>query len=574
MNLIVLVDRQIQEWPRSIGIGYLRGILKAHDIKSSVWDLTAFYETASPPPPPQNRKEMLQRLLIEWIPLSDNPPFAPRPKWNFDILSVKELAIFRQAWLNHCNLYSHGKIQKYLKQGTLELIPELTIDDLNIHPTDQENLVEETLKVIDELYHPFKKIPYIGFSLLSNVLNLSILSCLLKELNTDLQVIFGGPFPSYSGFSDLYLRYKVTDYCVRHEGEETLLELLQGKKLSDIADLSYRNNDKIYHNPARPPMELKDLPLPIYDGYQEHRLKIMPVNTNRGCPFHCRFCSGHCVHRTFRKFPIERILQEINYLLEKYPVEIIHFVDSAVNNDLAFVKQFLKEYNRQILPKLENPLKLAAPTNLKLFDKEFVELAQKAGFYMFYFGIESTVPQIQRKYVGTKQYDLEEIRQKLMLCQGRNIAIYCSFIVGFPGVSEEEINLEFKQIKELIPLIDVVNINAFCLEPDTFIANHEKKFNIRKESSESFFLKFYTPPIKITSNIDLNYPFLPNLGYTDFQNPNQHTRTIIEKITYITQQWEKAGLGTRVSDDDFVTAASKDKKLTVLPPEDFTSASG
>ncbi|MFX0092623.1 MAG: hypothetical protein ACFFBD_12745, partial [Candidatus Hodarchaeota archaeon] len=290
MSSIVLVDRQTREWPRSIGIGYLRGTLKAQDIKSTVWDLTAFYETADPPPPPQTREEMLQRLLIEWVPLTENPPLTSRPEWNYDILSIKELALFRQAWLNHSNLHSNGKTLKYLKQGSLALIPELTINDLNIQPTDQENMLEETLKAIDNLYLPFKKIPFIGFSLLSHVLSLSVLAWLLKELNDDLQVIFGGPFPSYSGFSDLYLRYKVTDYCVRHEGEETLLELLQGKKLSDIASLSYRINDKIYHNPARPPLDLKDLPLPIYDGYQKHRLKILPVNTNRGCPFHCRVC--------------------------------------------------------------------------------------------------------------------------------------------------------------------------------------------------------------------------------------------------------------------------------------------
>ncbi|MFX1534956.1 MAG: B12-binding domain-containing radical SAM protein [Promethearchaeota archaeon] len=575
MSSIVLVDGQIQEWPRSVGIGYLRGNLNSHDIKSAVWDLTAFFETGiDPAPPPKTRKEMLQRLLVEWIALSDNPPLSSRPEWDFNILSVKELCLFRQAWINHCGLHSRGIIQKYLKQNILELIPELTIDDLNINPTDQENMVEETLTAISELYRPFEKIPFIGFSLISNILSLSILARFVKELNNDVQVVFGGPFPSYSGYADLYLRYKVTDYCVRNEGEETLLELLQGKNVSDIAGLSYQINNKFYHNPPRPPLDLADLPLPIYDGYQEHRLTILGMNTNRGCPFRCRFCSGLCVHRTFRKFPVERIIMEIEHLLKNYPVKLLAFVDSAINNDLPFIKQVLKEYNRQILPTLKKPLSLAATANLKYFDKEFADLAKQAGFRLLYFGIESTLPHIQEKFVGNKRFGMEEVREKLMLCQEDNLGIYGSFIIGFPGMTEEEINLEFKQIKELLPLLDIINLNAFVLEHDTFIARYTEKFGIQKEPFENFYVKFYKSPRRITSDIDLNYPFLTSLGYIDPKYPSRSTRTFVEKIIDYSQQWAEEGLGMPVAVDEFLNAASINKDLIFLPPDEYTSASG
>ncbi|MFX0061042.1 MAG: B12-binding domain-containing radical SAM protein [Candidatus Hermodarchaeota archaeon] len=575
MSSIVLVDGQVQEWPRSVGIGYLRGNLNAQDIKSSIWDLTAFFETSiGAAPPPQTRKEMLQRLLVEWIPLANNPPLSSRPEWNFDILSVKELSLFRQAWVNHCGLNSRGKIQKYLKQNILELIPEITINDLNIDPTDQENMVEETLIAINELYRPFERIPFIGFSLISNVLSLSILAFFIKELNNDVQVIFGGPFPSYSGFADLYLRYKVTDYCVRNEGEQTLLELLQGKNLPDITGLSYQINNKTYHNPPRPPLDLADLPLPIYDGYQDHRLTILGINTNRGCPFKCRFCAGLCVHRKFRKFPVKRIILEIEHLLENYPVELLAFVDSAINNDLPFIKQVLKEYNQQILPNLKKPLSLAATANLIYFDKEFADLVKKAGFRLLYFGIESTLPHIQKKFVGNKRFGMEEIREKLMLCQEDNLGIYGSFIIGFPGMTEEELNLEFEQIKELLPLIDIINLNAFVLEHDTFIARYTEKFGIKKESFENFYVKFYKSPRRITNDIDLEYPFLTSLGYFDPKYPHRSTQTFVEKIIKYTQQWAEEALGLPVAVDEFLNAASLNKDLIILPPDEYTSASG
>ncbi|MCX6664211.1 MAG: cobalamin-dependent protein [Euryarchaeota archaeon] len=95
-----------------------------------------------------------------------------------------------------------------------------------------------------------------------------------KTVNEDIVTIVGGIHFSFTPEESLQ-SFPEMDYIVRGEGELTVVDLiktLENKgKISQVQGVSYRNNGKITHNPARPLIEnLDTLPYPAYHLVEEN----------------------------------------------------------------------------------------------------------------------------------------------------------------------------------------------------------------------------------------------------------------------------------------------------------------
>ena len=106
-------------------------------------------------------------------------------------------------------------------------------------------------------------------------------------------VVVGGPHVTFVPEEGL----AHADYVVRGEGEETLMELMdaleQGKGLDRIAGISYWDGETARHNRHRSLLrDLDRLPAPDLTLIDHHeKIRITPIQTSRGCPFDCTFCS-------------------------------------------------------------------------------------------------------------------------------------------------------------------------------------------------------------------------------------------------------------------------------------------
>ena len=72
------------------------------------------------------------------------------------------------------------------------------------------------------------------------------------------------------------------------------------------------------HNPARPLLDVSEIKMPNRDarlitkGFNSLGIPIDSVETSRGCTQGCKFCSINIMYgRKFRKFPIERVISDI-----------------------------------------------------------------------------------------------------------------------------------------------------------------------------------------------------------------------------------------------------------------------
>lgn len=135
------------------------------------------------------------------------------------------------------------------------------------------------------------------------------------------------------------LREPAVDFVVIGEGEETFPELLEalqrGEGLERVKGIAYRREGAVVHTPPRPQIQdLDRLPFPDWElvsRYQSrYYLNVMgvmaSVETTRGCPFDCHFCSVWVFNRRrYRKKSPARVLKELKRLPQK--VDVIAFVD-------------------------------------------------------------------------------------------------------------------------------------------------------------------------------------------------------------------------------------------------------
>jgi len=163
------------------------------------------------------------------------------------------------------------------------------------------------------------------------------ISRVIKKADKDMPVVFGGNHPTFMCKQILQTCSSV-DFIVLYEGDYTfpkLLDVLEhGKSLADVNGIAYRDKDeKIVVAPqAERVKDIDALPMPA-----RHLLPMKSyekwsaaggIVTGRGCPYRCTFCStsaffGHEV----RLNSAERIVKEIEYLMEKYHIRDIRFAD-------------------------------------------------------------------------------------------------------------------------------------------------------------------------------------------------------------------------------------------------------
>jgi radical SAM superfamily enzyme YgiQ (UPF0313 family) len=157
-----------------------------------------------------------------------------------------------------------------------------------------------------------------------------------RKSNPDVLTVWGGPnfpidFPSQKKFMD---EYNIVDIYVPLEGEIGFSNIVDvcfsAKQSNEIRELVISksiegcvvrnpNNELIFSGPGlRTRKELDELPSPyltgLFDKFFDGRLSPL-MQTNRGCPFHCTFCTdGIDEKQLVTQFSMDRVISEINYI--------------------------------------------------------------------------------------------------------------------------------------------------------------------------------------------------------------------------------------------------------------------
>lgn len=249
-------------------------------------------------------------------------------------------------------------------------------------------------------------------------------------------VVLGGPHVTF--MTDEALCH--ADYVFRGEAENSIVPLVEaifsGRGLRDIPGLSYRRNGEVFHNPsAEPVANLDTLPNPDFSLIVSRKNKtlpsfVVPIQTSRGCPFDCSFCSvTEMFGREYRYRSTERVLDELTATLSllapwDWRRRRVFFYD----DHLAGNRERLREMLDGILQRnLRFGWAAQVRTDIAR-DEELLSLMKRAGCRTLYLGIESVNPETLKEY--RKGQTADEIEANLKIIRKHGIRAYGMFVLG------------------------------------------------------------------------------------------------------------------------------------------------
>lgn len=249
------------------------------------------------------------------------------------------------------------------------------------------------------------------------------------------KIIVGGPHTSVA----LETIPQFVDYVVQGEGEKVILDILEGKTQRVVT--------------AERIEDLDSLPRPAWDYFVKlpymvdvqwfPEKPVFSMNTSRGCPFNCAFCSvGSIWGKQYRTFSAERVVDDIEHLIAAYGVKGIYFREDNFTLNKERTNKFC-----DLLISKGVKINWACETRVDALDENLIKLMYKAGCRAFYVGVESGS---QRTLDFLKKgITLGQIRQVFKWCHKAGIKTMASCIVGIPTETEGERQKTVCFVKEL-----------------------------------------------------------------------------------------------------------------------------
>jgi len=299
----------------------------------------------------------------------------------------------------------------------------------------------------------------------------------MKEANPKLKIAFVGPHVTTLPERSLN-ECTAIDFVCRREFDYSVVEYANGKPLSEIIGISYRDaNGKVVHNADRPDvMDLDSLPDVVDVYYRDMDVRrynvpfllypFVALYTTRGCPAQCTFClwpqtlSGH----PWRKRSTDAVAREMAKAKEYWPYVKEYFFDDDTFN-------IQKARTVELCGKLK-PLNLTwSCTSRVTTDYETLKAQREAGCRLLIVGYESGDPQILKNI--KKGATVERARQFTKDTKKLGLKVHGDFILGLPGESRESIRRTIDFAKELD--VETIQVSIAHAYPGTEMYDFAKK---------------------------------------------------------------------------------------------------
>jgi radical SAM superfamily enzyme YgiQ (UPF0313 family) len=262
------------------------------------------------------------------------------------------------------------------------------------------------------------------------------------------------------------LSHAMTVGCIG-EGEDTIIELMQifrdvrcfePKLLAGIAGIIYHAADgSLLKTQPRPPqMNLDMLAVPDRSLFKESSHTYL--FTSRGCPYRCSFCASSRFWDSVRFFSAERVVSEVEMLVEKSGASFISFFDDLF---VADKKRFFKIVDLLEQGNVIGKVKFSCSLRANTVTEDIVSGLKRMGVVSVGMGLESGNQRVLTWLKGAG-ITVEQNRRAVALLQNNGIMANASFVIGAPDETETEIQDTLKFIKSVgLGLFDVYVLTPF-----------------------------------------------------------------------------------------------------------------
>lgn len=277
-----------------------------------------------------------------------------------------------------------------------------------------------------------------------------------NEVLKSTKIVLGGP--EVRNHKENFLR-SGADVLVLGEGEETMLELVkcydQNKGIEGVQSIAYLKGDGVVETPERMLMkDLDELPLPnrakidmqaYFSAWKnKHGESAISINTMRGCPYTCKWCSRAVYGLSYRRRSPKHVVDEIEAIQRDYEVDSAWFVDDVFTVSHKWLQGFVEELESKNVM-----LPFECITRADRMNEEVIQLLKRAGCFRVWIGAESGSQRIIDKM--DRRVDVQKVREMIIKAQEAGIQAGTFIMLGYPGETEEDIEETVNHLKTSNP---------------------------------------------------------------------------------------------------------------------------
>ncbi len=291
----------------------------------------------------------------------------------------------------------------------------------------------------------------------------------IKREIPEATVMLVGRHASWAPQETLNLRSDV-DGVIKKEYYQAAVEILQGKSLSEVKGVVFKDQGEIIENEEDKPLDPNEIPLlsPVIKRdldvrdyfYTSLRNPYIMLQHSWGCSYNCDFCNEF-YKSSYRCRKAELTIEELKFIEKELPD-----VKEVLFDDPTFVinKKDVEELSKAMIA---NKIKLPWSCNLRCdVDYPTLRLMKEAGCRLAHTGNESLTQ--QGKDSIRKRLSLERELQFLEDAKKAGLLIHGCFIVGLPTDNEESVRQTIERAKNLpfdsvqvLPLIPTPNTSTW-----------------------------------------------------------------------------------------------------------------
>jgi radical SAM superfamily enzyme YgiQ (UPF0313 family) len=204
---------------------------------------------------------------------------------------------------------------------------------------------------------------------------------------------------------------------------------------------------RAYCNNSLTKVHLASTPVPRYDLISPEFFapstdyKMIPVQTTRGCPRDCDFCSVPQVYgKAFRMKSVSQVMADVEEAKKVANGLLILFSD----DNMFINRRFSKELLKALVPM---KIRYMAQSDIGIGkDEELLRLMYQSGCVMVLIGLESLSFENLKQVDGFKAKMLESYSEYVRRIQSYGIAVLGAFIVGF----DHDDSSTFERVAEFV----------------------------------------------------------------------------------------------------------------------------
>jgi len=263
-------------------------------------------------------------------------------------------------------------------------------------------------------------------------------------------------------------------YVIEGQGETTLAQIVaclkNGSDLSRVPNIVYREDGAYRITRTLPESNsLEENVVDWYDFRDDNLGATIQTRTARSCAFKCSFCNYPTRAGALTLASLEAIERELDSIQALGNVQNVVFIDDTFNVPFPRFKEICR-----LMIKKNYQFNWFSYFRCSNSDEEGFELMARSNCKGVFLGIESGSPRILENM--NKAATVEKYVKGIERLREHGILTFGSFIIGFPGETEQTISETAAFIRETKP--DYYRAQLWYCEPGTPVFHQREKFGI------------------------------------------------------------------------------------------------